>query len=147
MQVKLKNIPIPEAHVIAIIISFLVRLFFPTQIFLNNWIGHLLGWPMVVIGVLIITWATVKAGEVSMDEPDELITTGPYAYSRNPMYVGWMLIFLGIIFIMNSIYSLVLLVIVLVYTHCFEIRPEEEFLQKKFGADYKAYKNNVSRYL
>ena len=102
---------------------------------------------MMIIGVLIIAWATVKAGEVSMDEPDELITTGPYAYSRNPMYVGWTLIFLGIIFIINSLYSLGLLMIVLIYTHCFVIRPEEVMLQKKFGEAYKAYKKNVRRYI
>lgn len=63
------------------------------------------------------------------------------------MYVGWALIYLGIILILNSLWSLGLLVIVLVYTHFIEIRPEEKFLQKKFGAQYDNYRKNVNRYV
>ena len=147
MQLKFKNIPIPEAHIIGIMLNFLVWLFFPARIFSQYWIGHLLGWPLVVIGLLIAAWAAAVAGEVTLASPEKLITSGPYAYSRNPMYVGWTLIFLGIVFILNTIYSLGLVLIVCIYTHFFEIRPEEKFLKKKFGAKYQAYKKNVRRYL
>ena len=119
MKVKLSNIPIPEVHVIAIFFSVLIRLFFPLKIFKLNWIGHLLGWPMVVFGIWIAVWAALEAGEVNLSAPDKLITTGPYAFSRNPMYLGWTLLYLGLIFVIKVIYSLGLLVIFFVYLHFF----------------------------
>lgn len=147
MQFKLENIPVPEVYLIAIILSLLLKLFFPAQIFSVNWVGHILGWPLSVIGIIISVWATSEAGKVSMASPDRLITTGPYAYSRNPMYLGWTLLFLGLIFVLNSLGSLGLLVIAWVYTHIFEIVPEEKFLKKKFGTQFEEYQKNVRRYI
>ena len=102
MKFKLENFPIPEIYVIAIILSFFLKMILPGQIFSVNWLGHIIGWPVVVIGILISLWATLAAGEINIASPNKLITTGPYAYSRNPMYVGWTLIFLGAIFILTS---------------------------------------------
>jgi protein-S-isoprenylcysteine O-methyltransferase Ste14 len=147
MKIKLENIPVPEVHVIAIILSFFLKMILPGQIFSVNWLGHIIGWPFVIIGILISVWATSAAGEMNIALPDRLITTGPYAYSRNPMYVGWTLIFLGAIFIYNALCSFGLLVIVLVYTHFFVIAPEEKLLKKKFGTQFEEYQKNVRRYL
>jgi len=147
MKIKLENFPVPEIYVFAIILSFFLKMILPGQIFSVNWLGHLIGWPFVAIGSLISVWATSGAGEMNMASPDRLITTGPYAYSRNPMYVGWTLIFLGSIFIFNALCSFGLLVIVLVYIHFFEIIPEEKFLKQKFGTQFEAYQKNVRRYL
>jgi protein-S-isoprenylcysteine O-methyltransferase Ste14 len=147
MKLKPGNFPIPEIHVFAIILSFFLRIFLPAKIFSVNWLGHIIGWPLVVIGILISVWAASAAGEINIASPNRLITTGPYAYSRNPMYVGWTLIFLGAIFIFNALCSFGLLVIVLVYTHFFIIAPEEKFLKKKFGTQFAEYQKNVRRYL
>ena len=147
VKFKPENFPIPEIYVFAIILSFFLKMILPGQIFSVNWLGHIIGWPVVVIGILISLWATSAAGEINITSPNRLITTGPYAYSRNPMYVGWTLIFLGAIFIFNALCSFGLLVIVLVYTHFFEIAPEEKFLKKKFGTQFTEYQKNVRRYL
>jgi protein-S-isoprenylcysteine O-methyltransferase Ste14 len=147
MKFKPENFPVPEIYVFAIILSFLLRMFFPGQIFSVNGLGHIIGWPLSIIGVIISIWATSEAGKMSMAAPDRLITTGPYAYSRNPMYVGWTLLFLGLICVLNSLWSLALLVITLVYTHFFEIIPEEKSLKQKFGTQFEAYQKNVRRYI
>jgi protein-S-isoprenylcysteine O-methyltransferase Ste14 len=147
MPFKSENIPIPEVYLIAIILSLLLKMLFPAQIFNVNWVGHILGWPVSIIGIIISVWATSEAGEVSMASPDRLVTTGPYAYSRNPMYVGWSLLFLGLILALNSLWSLGLLIISLVYTHFFEIVSEEKFLKKKFGTQFEEYQKNVRRYI
>jgi protein-S-isoprenylcysteine O-methyltransferase Ste14 len=147
MKFKPENFPIPEIYVFAIILSFFLKMILPGQIFSVNWLGHIIGWPVVVIGIFISLWATSAAGEINIALPDRLITTGPFAYSRNPMYVGWTLIFLGAIFIFNALCSFGLLVIVLVYTHFFVIAPEEKFLKKKFGTQFTEYQKNVRRYL
>ena len=62
------------------------------------------------------------------------------------MYVGWTLMQAGISFIKNTIWPLALLPPVIAYTHRFEIREEEEFLERKFGDEYLAYKHRVPRY-
>ncbi len=82
-----------------------------------------------------------------MVSPDRLITSGPYAFSRNPMYVGWTLIFLGLIFILNTLWSFGLLIVVLIFTHLFVIQREEANLQKSFGAEYERYRERVRRYI
>ena len=147
MRLKFENIPIPEAHVIGIILSVLVRLFLPARIFRINWVGHALGWPLVVTGLLLSLWAATEARDMLMVSPDRLITSGPYAFSRNPMYVGWTLIFLGLIFILNTLWSFGLLIVVLIFTHLFVIQREEANLQKSFGAEYERYRERVRRYI
>lgn len=63
------------------------------------------------------------------------------------MYVGWALIFIGFLLIINSLWALGLLCIALVYVHFIEILPEEKFLREKFGARFEEYRKNVRRYL
>ncbi len=147
MQLKLKNIPVPEAYLLAIALSLILQLFFPLRIFSLHWIGHLLGWPLAMPGILLSLWAASEAGEMSIASPDELITTGPYAYSRNPMYLGWALIYFGYSLILNSIWSLVFLPVAFAYIHFFGIRAEEETLRKKFAEQYDEYCNKVRRYI
>jgi protein-S-isoprenylcysteine O-methyltransferase Ste14 len=146
-EIQTRKFPNPRDLCFAIILSFFLKMILPGQIFSVNWLGHIIGWPFVVIGILISLWATSAAGEINIASPNRLITTGPYAYSRNPMYVGWTLIFLGAIFIFNALCSFGLLVIVLVYTHFFVIVPEEKFLKKKFGTQFEEYQKNVRRYI
>jgi protein-S-isoprenylcysteine O-methyltransferase Ste14 len=147
MKIKLENFPVPEVYVFAIILSFFLRIILPVKIFSVSWLGHLIGWPFVIIGILLSMWATSAAGEMNLASPNRLITSGPYAHSRNPMYVGWTMIFLGAILIFNALCLFGLLVIVLVYTHFFEIVPEEKFLKQKFGSQFEAYQKNVRRYI
>jgi protein-S-isoprenylcysteine O-methyltransferase Ste14 len=84
---------------------------------------------------------------MSVAAPNALLTTGPYAFSRNPMYVGWALIYAGIAFAANSLWLLVLLPFIAGYVHIVDIRKEERFLERKFGETYLAYKSRVRPYL
>jgi len=147
VEFKLKNMPIPEAHVVAIVAGVLLQLFFRVEIFARSLVGHLTGWPLIVLGAGIAGWAVVEAGEMDISSPHELVTTGPYAYSRNPMYVGWSLIYLGIAFVVNSLWLLALFPAVMLYSHFVDIRREEIELEREFGADYKEYRDRVRRYL
>lgn len=79
--------------------------------------------------------------------PVELLTSGPYAFSRNPMYLGWALIYAGYSFILNSLWALAFLPVAFAYIHFFEILPEEQSLRDQFGVRYKHYRQNVRRYL
>ncbi len=76
-----------------------------------------------------------------------LVTTGPYRFSRNPMYVGFTLLYLGIGFLTNSLWPLLLLPLVLVVMHFGVIVREEAYLERLFGEEYRAYRRRVRRWL
>jgi len=147
MKFNPKNIPIPEAYIIGIVLGVLLHVFFRVRIFLPAWIGHLLGWPLIFLGTGLSAWAVIEAGKINISSPEKLVTSGPFAFSRNPMYVGWSLIYLGISFVLNSIWPVALFPLVVFYIHFVEIPKEEKLLKKKFGSRYREYRNQVRRYL
>lgn len=147
MQFNPKNIPIPEAHIIGILLGSFIHLFFKVNIFSPAWIGHLTGWPLILLGAGIALWAVFEAGEMNISSPEKLVTSGPYAYSRNPMYVSWLLIFMGFAFVLNSIWLAVFFPCVVAYVHFVEIPKEERALEQRFGARYRDYRERVRRYL
>ncbi len=77
----------------------------------------------------------------------EIISTGIYRFTRNPMYVGMALLqtSIGIGFANGWILALVPLVLVVIYA--IAIRHEEAYLERKFGPTYVAYKRSVRRWL
>ena len=76
-----------------------------------------------------------------------LQTTGIYSVSRNPMYVGLLLIYMGLTFQFGNWWTLFLspiLIIVIVYG---VILPEERYLARAFGEEYSSYKKKVRRWI
>ena len=134
MRTKLKNVPIPEAHVIGFLIGVLLHLLFRTRIFHQAWIGGLIGWTLIILGTGLSFWAVFEAGDMDISSPTKLVTSGPYAFSRNPMYVGWSLIYLGISFVVNSIWLIALFPLVMIYFHLIDVHKEEIFLKQEFGS-------------
>ena len=76
-----------------------------------------------------------------------LVIAGPYKISRNPMYLGLALVYLGIAIAGQSVWALILLPVVLSVIQRRAIEPEEAFLEKRFGANYISYKEKVRRWL
>jgi protein-S-isoprenylcysteine O-methyltransferase Ste14 len=75
-----------------------------------------------------------------------LATSGVYAYMRNPMYVGAIVILAGSAAALASDWMAILLVPTAVVLHFGVVRREERYLEAKFGEDYRRYKANVPRY-
>ena len=76
-----------------------------------------------------------------------LINEGPYRFSRNPIYVGFAITYVGLAVAMDSVLVLLLLIPCLFVVDRFVIRREERYLSAKFGADYDAYRARVRRWL
>jgi len=110
------------------------------------WIGHGCGWPLLLAGLLLGTWAVRAAASVDLERPDQLVDSGPYAHSRNPMYVAWTLGYMGVALVAGTAWPLLLLPVVLVVTHVV-VRREERSLERRFGGAYRSYKASVRRYL
>lgn len=76
-----------------------------------------------------------------------LVTTGIYAYTRNPMYLGLLIVLIGVAVWLGNALVPVMLVLFVLYITRFQIVPEERVLHAKFGEDYAAYIRRVRRWL
>ncbi len=77
----------------------------------------------------------------------ELVDTGIYRLSRNPMYVGIALLLVAIVLYFRSPVLLLGVIAFIAYMTRFQILPEEAYLSKAFGAKYDDYKSRVRRWL
>ena len=77
----------------------------------------------------------------------EIISTGVYRFTRNPMYVGMALVQTGIGLAMASAWVIALVPVVLAVVYVTAVRHEEAYLEEKFGADYLSYKSVVRRWI
>jgi len=145
MRRWLRNIPLPQPHLIALGVGIGVGALIGWALPLPPWL-RLVGVVMVAAGLVLITWATEASTRTHLANPDRLVTTGPYAMSRNPMYVGWTLAYVGITSTLASAWLALLLPAVLVTTHLM-VRHEESRLRARFGSAYTVYAAGVRRYV
>jgi protein-S-isoprenylcysteine O-methyltransferase Ste14 len=78
--------------------------------------------------------------------PDRIIETGPYRYTRNPMYLGHLIFMMGLAVTFWLWFALVLLGARAVWFHC-RVLHDERRLEARFGAEYVAYQRQVSRWI
>ncbi|AXI42611.1 isoprenylcysteine carboxylmethyltransferase family protein [Sulfitobacter sp. SK011] len=77
----------------------------------------------------------------------EIIEKGPYRLTRNPMYLQMVLICIGFAILLANIWIIVLTPVCSLLLHFLVILPEEEYLERKFGGKYLAYKKRVRRWI
>lgn len=80
-------------------------------------------------------------------ETSNLITTGVYRWSRNPQFLGWYFLDLGIALTGLSGYALLIALLTIVFGHYYIIKLEEPYLERVFGKEYMEYKRKTPRYL
>jgi protein-S-isoprenylcysteine O-methyltransferase Ste14 len=78
--------------------------------------------------------------------PDSIVDSGPYRYTRNPMYLGHLIFMAGLAITFRSWFALVLLVARAVWFHG-RVLKDEQRLEARFGGDFAAYRQNVKRWL
>lgn len=76
-----------------------------------------------------------------------LVTTGPYRVTRNPIYLGFTLVYLAVALWTGSTGSLILLLVVLMVVDRTVVRREEAYLDRALGDDYRRYRQTVRRWL
>ena len=100
----------------------------------------LMGWAVVTFrrrGTTVIPWAAVNA----------LATDGPYRFTRNPIYLGDAVAYLGAALWLDSAWALAALPVILVATYRLVIRHEESYLGATFAGAYAAYRRRVRRWI
>ncbi|MFI0472670.1 methyltransferase family protein [Halomonas sp. HMF6819] len=76
-----------------------------------------------------------------------LVVRGVYRISRNPMYVGFLLVLSAWVIFLSNLASLVLLPAFVIYMNRFQIVPEERHMREKFGESYRQYEAKVRRWV
>ena len=105
----------------------------------------ILGILFIIIGVILWLSAVVIAKIDMKIKEGKLITTGIYSIVRNPIYLAFLFIFTGIIFLVNNIYLLVLPITFWIYLTILLKLTEEKWLKDKFTYEYNRYSKNVNR--
>ena len=127
---------------------------FPVIVKRTFWENSILYWLAVLICATGLIWfgITLKSFgnsfRIGIDEKtnDKLITTGTFAYSRNPIFVAFIAFFLGIFLAYSTGISLALLLFSIIMIHR-QILREETFLKSHYGKEYEDYCTQVRRYL
>jgi protein-S-isoprenylcysteine O-methyltransferase Ste14 len=84
---------------------------------------------------------------ITVKPATSLQTGGIYSLSRNPMYLGLMLIYSGLAFIFGNWWTFLLLPVLFALILFLIIRPEEKYLSRTFGNSYSAYRKSTRRWL
>lgn len=110
------------------------------------------GWVLItiaaVISLLALTrFAMSKNTLITVKPARSLQTSGIYAYTRNPMYLGLIFIYSGLTALLGNWWVFILLPLVILIVTRYVIRNEERYLTSRFNEEYLTYKGKVSRWL
>jgi protein-S-isoprenylcysteine O-methyltransferase Ste14 len=150
----LMRIPVPWVFVLTYLIGVGLQLVLPIHVHSNDAlrIVYVTGIVSIVLGVLVAFSALglfrkPDTTTVPFDTPSKLVTSGPYRISRNPMYVGLALIYLGVAGTQGRLWPPILLPLVMAYVDRVVIPVEERRLLEVFGTEYGQYSARVRRWL
>jgi len=109
-------------------------------------------WPVLLLGSAVLIWAgaTLKNQGTPLsphETPTTLVTSGPYRFSRNPIYVGLALVYASMAVYSNALIVALMLPLALIVLMKGVIRVEEARLHKHFRKEYAQYKARVRRWL
>lgn len=131
--------------------GILLHFVMPLPIFGRFWVGLAAGLPLVLAGVLLAAWAVRTLMRANVDprfKPvGNIVSSGPYGYTRNPMYFAFTAIYCGIALAANAFWPFLALPILLILMHYGVIRREERYLEERFSDEYRAYRGRVRRWL
>ena len=112
----------------------------------------LIAQPIVFAGILLAAWSMFELWRhgTSLDHgtpTTTLVTSGPFRFSRNPVYVGFVLLMLGFSLSFRSLWALLLIAPATFAIQRFAVSKEEAYLEREFGADYMSYRASVRLWL
>ncbi len=151
-SLELRVPPVLQVIVIAFAMYVVSGLFpnLQVMVFGTNWLASslaIVGIALAIMGVLAFKKAQTTVNQHTPEKSAHLVISGIYRYTRNPMYLGMLLILLGWAFYLSNVAVLFMLPIFIMYMSRFQIVPEERFMRQKFGDEYQAYTIEVRRWL
>ena len=148
-------IPPPLLYALPFATGMLVQHWMPIRIVSGDGPARIIalaGAAEIFIGASLGVWAVrtfrqLQTPVVPMHPALALADNGPYAFTRNPMYLGLAIVYLGIALVANASWPLLFLPAAMALTYLFAIRREEAYLAEEFGDAFAAYRARVRRWL
>jgi len=147
------KIPPPIVAIIAALLMLGVSMIFPEAVFslpYVNVFGSIfmaLSIAIMTAGILEFRRASTTINPLIPDSASELVSTGIFHYSRNPMYLGMVGILTGIFFYLSNFASALIIPIFISFIYQYQIKPEEEAMKKLFSSSFEDYCHNVRRWV
>lgn len=141
----------PFVYLGAIALGLLLHFAWPVRL-VSRAVSVPLGGTAVLVAVALFLYAVRTFRTADTPVPGNrptttIVRTGPYRYSRNPIYLSFSLLQLGVAFWVNSLWLLVTLMPAVALMSFVVIPREEQYLETRFPLDYLPYKASVRRWL
>lgn len=147
------NLIFTVLDLIAAMLLFITTLYFPLPktpidsfIVAFGLLLYIAGWMLAVWArhTMSSNWAPASTGHDIQKQP-KLVTSGPFKFSRNPIYVGLVMVTTGLFLAVRS-YMLPIALVQIIFFYR-SIQKEERMLEKYFGKEYLEYKSRTPRFL
>jgi protein-S-isoprenylcysteine O-methyltransferase Ste14 len=129
-------------------LDWLMPLPFVPAVVPAGWLGAM----VFALALALFAWAIITMTRAGSNVPTNLPTTtivdtGPYRFTRNPIYAAMVLGLIGLAIAFNSLWLLLTLVTFALIIHYGVVAREEAYLERKFGDAYRHYRSRVRRWL
>ena len=146
-------IPPPIQALLSAIMMWLISRYFTHANFSFNGI-NIFALIFLIIAAIIIILSMYKFKKIKTtisplrpNKTSSLVNSGIYAYTRNPMYLGLLLILFSTALFLKNLISFLIIPLFILFITKNQILPEEEALENIFGEEYKNYKKKVRRWI
>ena len=157
---KIRNILTPVGAIffftftlLFIVVSLWVDKFLGFPKLLPSSLNIIVSLPILAIGLLLILWSIlhflkVKGTPVLFNPPPQLVSTGPYAYVRNPMLTGVFILLFGLVILFRSISLVFIFTPLFILLNVIELKAvEEQELERRLGKEYVEYKRRTPMFI
>lgn len=138
-----------SVFLVAVVLGLIFDILFPFDFF-GNPIFKYVGLALIILGSILIYWSQWSSAHTAKEQSansNRNFAHGPYKYSRNPTHIGISIMTLGLGFVINSIFSIIFIVLASIITKSIFLKKEEKLLEKKYGEVYRTYKEKVGKWL
>ena len=150
IDIKTKFPPPLVALTFGFLINYTKNIFPKIEIKNENFFGSIMiisGFIIILSSIILFKKYKTTITPLNPSNSTKLITVGIYKFSRNPMYLGLLLVLLGISFMINIIGGFLLIPLFILYLNLFQIIPEENAMVDLFKDEFLDYKKNVRRWI
>jgi protein-S-isoprenylcysteine O-methyltransferase Ste14 len=144
-------VPPPAIYFTGFLFAYALNRFYPLPMF-GATLSIFLGLAAIVSSSVLGLWSLLKFWRAKTNpfphKPSSfLVMGGPYRVTRNPMYLSLTLFYIGLGFLLGISWTFIVLPFIIFIMNTYLIRKEESYLESRFGERYRAYKQQVRRWL
>jgi len=143
--------PPPLIYLVGLILGYGLGFVFPATV-VPFLLSLILGVVVLLVGLTIglsaiRTFRKHSTTLVPTRSATAMVQDGPYRFTRNPMYLSFGILYVGLSLMIDSPWSLLLLIPVILVVNYYVIVKEEKYLTRQFGDEYRSYMAKVRRWI